>query len=774
MTVEAALPFAQYTVAGTGPYAVPWPYRMDTLRLAYVDAAGQVITLTDEAFAATPAESETSGNINLTATAATTYAGKALIITRETPAEQGWAAVFGAREKGMETQLDQIVRRQQEHGQQLTSSLRVAGASFAPLTLGIDQVPMWDGTKFVPGPAADEIANAELNAERAEAAAVNAALGTPYGFNTVLAFLTDNTMGYAPPYANVVTVGQYFLAGGHRYQVAAAGASDHHVQNAGVAKAYVMPSEAGQYAASAFGTNLAKAFEVAARAKRPIVLEGAYIATAALLNIYSGDAELHIVCVGSVTITVDPAAAYIRDLIICQTDSVSSHSVTGGSLTIIGNNKIGSGLTVRHLAASDGGTVNYSCPIKVTGCTKEASGSYEAWGIGILGRLSKITLESPTVEDVTRLSSSGACAGICISGFVGDVAIQNPTTKRILVGSGTTDADGIKTFGYARNGATAKRDGRVRVYGAYFEDCQGRAYKSQCSDDVVYHPVVKRSAAVAVGISQGTDFDFQCGNGRVIGPRVEYYANGGTSPLGSSHTVAAFQALLTDEEMHGRIENLTVISDVEIPRIALAVCAAGTARSVTEVDGVNLIPANGFAATMLGRAVLEVNAAQVVAKTEKTRLSVRGVNGPNTWSLIGYTGYDGSSPLTSKLSWDVTDCNNPLGPAGSQSRAFHGISGSTILAVDQSRQFNLTGYRALYPGAHVVDFRALAAGTVLTVDISTVAATNPPPWSTSGYAHIRCDGGYFGANDRTVWVVKNNASNVWFTQDGGATWGVVK
>lgn len=583
---------------------------------------------------------------------------------------------------------------------------------------------------------------------------------------TVAEFFADTTLNPL-----VVPVGSVIEAGGFRYEVVASG---EHRATAGGLKLNVLTSNAGQYFEVAFGGDITKAFEVAARAKRPLVLQGAYTVTGPLLNIFSGDAELHLHCLGDVRITVDPAAAFIRDLIICQTDTVSSHSVTGGSLTIVGNDKIGSGLTVRHVASADGGTVNFAAPVTVTGCSKEAAGSYENWGIGVLGRMTRIVMSSPRAENVTRQSVAGACSGIVVSGFVGDVEIRGPVVRRIFTGSGTADADGIKSSGFARNGLTAKRDGRVRIYGLYAEDCSGRAYKSQCSDDIVYHPVVKRSASVAVGIAQGVDFDFQCGNGRLIGPRVEYYADGVTSPLGASHSVAAFQQLVTDEEMLGRMENLTVISDVAIPRIALGVHAAGTARSVTEIDGVNLIPANGFSGTMLSRAVLEFGADSVVAKTERTRLSVRNVVGPNTWAVIGYTGYDGSSPLTSKLSWDVTDCTSPLSPTGAGTRPFTNLSGSAILAVEQSRQFGLTGYRTLYTGAHVVDFRALTAGTVLTVDIATVAATNPPPWGVSGFAHIRCEGGYFGANDRTVWVVKDNATNVWFTLNGGTTWGVVK
>ena len=64
-------------------------------------------------------------------------------------------------------------------------------------------------------------------------------IGSPYGFDTVALLLANTSMGYAGPASVVVTAGQYVLAGGFRYQVAASGASDHHVTTAGGVKLYV-------------------------------------------------------------------------------------------------------------------------------------------------------------------------------------------------------------------------------------------------------------------------------------------------------------------------------------------------------------------------------------------------------------------------------------------------------------------------------------------------------------------------------------------------------
>jgi len=94
-----------------------------------------------------------------------------------------------------------------------------------------------------PSAAAQAIAaavDAQEDADRAEAAAVNALIGTPYGFNTVPDLLANTSLSYTSGAGKVVvTAGQYVLAGGYRYQVAASGASDHHVATTGGVKLYL-------------------------------------------------------------------------------------------------------------------------------------------------------------------------------------------------------------------------------------------------------------------------------------------------------------------------------------------------------------------------------------------------------------------------------------------------------------------------------------------------------------------------------------------------------
>ena len=79
-----------------------------------------------------------------------------------------------------------------------------------------------------------------------------ASLDSPLAFDTVAELLSDTSLGYAAPALVSVAAGQYLLAGGHRYQVAASGASDHHVTTAGGVKCYVMPV-GSDFQAAAFG-----------------------------------------------------------------------------------------------------------------------------------------------------------------------------------------------------------------------------------------------------------------------------------------------------------------------------------------------------------------------------------------------------------------------------------------------------------------------------------------------------------------------------------------
>ncbi|WP_170759997.1 hypothetical protein [Ruegeria lacuscaerulensis] len=147
----------------------------------------------------------------------------------------------------LQNDVDAVTAVQQEQSRDFQSSLRVSPQSPITRPLSGDAAARAnktiafsvDGLGLEAGPDLDTIGRAQEFAERSEAAATNAALGTPYGFAEVDDLLTDTSLSYVAG-ANLVVVapGQYVLAGGFRYQVAASAATDHELTTAGGVKLY--------------------------------------------------------------------------------------------------------------------------------------------------------------------------------------------------------------------------------------------------------------------------------------------------------------------------------------------------------------------------------------------------------------------------------------------------------------------------------------------------------------------------------------------------------
>lgn len=116
MTTEPNVPEASYTVASAGPFAIGWPYGIDTVTAYAVVAGARLDLIPGTDFTVVPTASETTGNLTLSPAMATALAGATLYLVRQTPDQQGWIGTLGQREKGLEAQLDQLTRRAQEVG----------------------------------------------------------------------------------------------------------------------------------------------------------------------------------------------------------------------------------------------------------------------------------------------------------------------------------------------------------------------------------------------------------------------------------------------------------------------------------------------------------------------------------------------------------------------------------------------------------------------------------------------------------------------------------
>jgi hypothetical protein len=510
----------------------------------------------------------------------------------------------------------------------------------------------------------------------------------------------------------------------------------------------------------------------------PVELEGTYLVSGPIQS-YAGGfraaGSAHIICKGNVVINVSGGATAFRELFYVHTTAANNCSITGGSLSVDCNSKAASGITFRHDAVSQSGTVNISCPVEVLNCfNNDAAATYENQGIAVIGDYETVVMEQPRVVDVSRASVNGACKGIGVSGFSGNVTINQPYVKDVLTGAGTVDADGIATFGKVLGGTNAARGGIVNINEPIFVDCQGRSFKSQCSDTTVFRPRVFRKDVVS--IAQGVDFDFQSGGqSLLIEPYYEYRLNGATSPLGGSFSCVSFQQLLDDRQSVGKSIGGVLRTEVLVNRYSAAIHQSTALASYTQVDGLVVEPVGSLTTKAIDRALLEFQGNTVGAKSAKTTFVVRNCRGPIGTYAIGYTDYD-SSVLTSKLSFEINDNYNTLSTP--TLAAFASLSGTTITAVEKFVLRSNYGFRSIMPSGWTFNFNSLASGNFFTVDLATVSATNAPGWGVTGYAFIESLDQWDTTNLQHIRVTVDNAAaanTVFFTQGGSTpTWGTIK
>jgi hypothetical protein len=505
----------------------------------------------------------------------------------------------------------------------------------------------------------------------------------------------------------------------------------------------------------------------------PLRLRGGYLVSGPLtgaLDIPSGG--LHLICDGVVMITVAPAAVAFRELIYCGTVATNNASITGGALYIDCSNKCATGIYVRHYAAARGGSVNFSALTTVINCkANDAGATYENHGIAAVGNYADVNINQPRVEGVSRTNVlAGACSGIAVSGYTGTVTIKQPYVSNILCPVGGTDADGIKCF--AKPGASTYRwrEGRVVIDAPTFVDCQGRSYKSQSCDDLIVRPKVRRQNVVT--IAQGHDFDFQLGGGVVIEPDLEYRLNGGVSPLGSSFTPFSFQQQLEDAPMHSKVLGGTIRTEVQMQRIALQVNQEAAQASVTEIDGLRVIPLGALATSTVNRAILETRADTIQAKSHDTTMIIRNVVGPINAYCVGYTNENGTG-VADKMRVVCEGNRNTLGNA--LLRPWYALSGTVIRSPKSLMLARNTGWRDLY-GDLDITVRDMVPGCTLTLDLATCVVTGGPGWTASGYGTFQCLSQWDGT-DKTVMATKGSATaanSMYFTISGGTSWGQIK
>lgn len=533
---------------------------------------------------------------------------------------------------------------------------------------------------------------------------------------------------------------------------------------------------------------LKAAFDYAMPLGLPVALQGTYLVSGAITTATTwAAADMHIVCMGDVLITVSGSATAFRGLLYCQSTAVNNISITGGSLTINANNKTGEVIYIRHYAAAQGGQVSLTCPVTVLNARQAASDTSETAGIAVIGDYASVLIIEPIVKNVSRINPAASCAGIVIADFSGDVALYSPRVETILTaGTASTpsgaDADGIKVFGKNNVPANSRTEGRAVIYSPILIDCQGRGIKSECSDTTVIRPYIKHQMVVV--INNGHDFDFQKGNGLVVEPEFEYRLNGATPPVppGNSFTIVSFQQNITGFPMYAKCTGGVLKTECELRQFGYAFHdqggggTVGDSYSETEFSGLRVEHIGSFTGNVFSRCVVETAMNAIVAKTAETKLVVRDLSGPFNTPALGYTGYTSGS-LAAKLTIEITDIFATLDPSGAvRSRVFNNVSGNPITSIKSFIFRNINGVIPWLDNGFPVDFKALKAGSQFFVEIGDITQTNNPPWGTSGFALVECIADYFDkspdqAFTRVTLEGGTNPEDFFFTRDGGATWG---
>lgn len=165
MTRETLVKTPAYNISGTGPYTVQDPYRALEDLIIDVVLDGAATRLPIEEYSVTPLQSDTTGDVYLSAGAAAAYDGGTLYIVRRTQQEQGWEGKT-AREKGLEAQLDILTMGVQDVGNDLSRSIRIAGATDEDTVIAVEEGRTLVGggpgaPALVPGPTVGEIQGAE-------------------------------------------------------------------------------------------------------------------------------------------------------------------------------------------------------------------------------------------------------------------------------------------------------------------------------------------------------------------------------------------------------------------------------------------------------------------------------------------------------------------------------------------------------------------------------------------------------------------------------------
>jgi hypothetical protein len=507
---------------------------------------------------------------------------------------------------------------------------------------------------------------------------------------------------------------------------------------------------------------------------RACIPGGTYKVSKSLLStsvLASGN--LHIYCLGEVTILVDPASVHFDTLIPFQTTAPHIVSIIGGKLSIDLANKVSTGIYCRHYGA-DGGSIRFEAPVKVQNAKSTSLvATTENQGILIYGRYLDIYLNSPEVIGVDRANiSGGACKGISINEFVGPCVIDNPKVSLVLCTGSTADADGISVFGRdpLENPALyGRRLGTLTINAPIISDCQGRSIKTQISQSTIINPKIYRKNVVAFATA---DIDHQVGGiHNVYSPEFDWQKNGAIASVPVGFYAISFQARGSDVDNRLTVTKGTLLSSMQVDKcVALTVGPTALASSIV-IDGFEVRTTSGLAAPSFSRGFLDFNAAQVEACPNSVNIEVRNTRIKQSGgALVSFS--NGALATLANLSVNLVN-NTNTGADNAASKVFSRLSGAVLTSIASLLLRDNPGYTD-YMGTWNFNTQTLPIGTRFAYDRATSTVTNGPTIAAGTYCTVECLGS-IAANFRTVKISVANGATMseYYTQFGGVSWGLI-
>jgi hypothetical protein len=476
----------------------------------------------------------------------------------------------------------------------------------------------------------------------------------------------------------------------------------------------------------------------------------------------------------ALTVTGDNARITVKDGATAFSYALYVNSTTNMELSISGleidcNDLCANGIFI-DVRDANPSTLSASglCRIdaRVFDVKKASTVTAAASGITVIGAFADIhvTGEVNSVTRANHASLGNECQGIAITDLVGVARVSARVTSVSSPSASDVDADGISIFG--RGTGTGIKTGKAAVDGCEVSECRGRHMKVQVSDAVVTRSTFKQTELAM--ITQSSSIDLQFGNGTIHDNSFYYRENtGGTSPLGSSHTVIEAQQDLTDTEMICNIHDNSVFTEVILPNFISYSNGASANFSMLQVHhnqvrGIEDLTADG---ATIDRAFIEIaDEGWVTNDGLAIKCNDNTFAGDATSKMIGYTGHNGTDDLDDKF---YIECVNNENRGNASCKVFDSLSGSDITQIEGLKFWGNVKCQCFFSNLNT-DLNELPEGTDFSFDLATATIANGPGnLPSSGSARI-----VTGSNATSTWypatIALEDASQSWSRVS--ATW----